>query len=1137
MLRLLMLFILLPGILLPGALPPAAAADTLESSLPPSQAARIERERSALGQPGVDEAVRRDAEVALAAAEAAERSSEAAIETIRALREQADIATRERRALQARLTQDPAAALREWQRRLPTSDDPEQFEALLARERSEVMRLRSESSQVSTALAALAATSAEAGAQEAELRVAIEDIERRLAAEPGAELAAPLASARRVRLRAEQRAASAELLRRTLDRDTAAVRREHMETRLRVLQRELAEREQRIELLQGMIADRTDVRLGELVESLQSRQVANEQAHPLLLAQGEENLRLARELVSTHQALARLRSELRGFEEERDRVAAARRDTEARLRLDSGSDALGLILLAERRQLQSPDALARRLEQVRTQLAQARLRQIDLARQRAAVDDPDAAVRQLLASASASNEDDEQPVDLSEPLYAMFAERAELVPRLDTVLERHISALIQSEQALRVLLDDTIALRAELDRRLFWMPSHGAVDLAWLQRLPAGWADLLKPSRLQTSATLLWQRLQDKPLFPLLVLVAVAVLAGLRRRTPLLLAALGPPPRRVVADSYLLTARALLHTILAALPWALLVWLVGYSLRNAGAAGRYSDSLGRAFIALAGGVLLLDFLRWLIVERGLAHLHFRWTRARRHSLQAQLPWLALVLLPALFFGTLAQARGVDIAIDTAGRSSLVLFAAFAAWAVWRLLAPGALWTPRGATVEPNRQRQFLRVALTALLVAIVVGLLGGYVYSGSVVMVCLWQSLWAVLGVALVHGLLARGFLLGERRLAWKRLQAQREAEQAEAVDDAGESLGEVAAPELTLESVNAQTGRLLRALTLTLWVAALFFIWSDVLPALQRLDDIALWSYNTLAEDGTTITEFVSLKGVLLGLVVLVLTFIAAGNLPGLLEIGLLSRISIDASTRYAIASVSRYVIVIVGGMIGLGLLGLRWSQLQWMAAALTVGLGFGLQEIFGNFVSGLILLFERPFRVGDVITIGEFTGTVSRVRTRATTLIDFDNKEVVVPNKTFITERLINWTLSDTRTRITLRVGVAYGTDVKQVHALLQQAAAEHPQVLKEPPPQSWFLAFGASSLDFELRLFVDTLADRMPVTSAMNARIAELFAEYEIEIAFPQLDLNVRRLPAGESLMERRGGGVAGEPGAAR
>ncbi len=120
-----------------------------------------------------------------------------------------------------------------------------------------------------------------------------------------------------------------------------------------------------------------------------------------------------------------------------------------------------------------------------------------------------------------------------------------------------------------------------------------------------------------------------------------------------------------------------------------------------------------------------------------------------------------------------------------------------------------------------------------------------------------------------------------------------------------------------------------------------------------------------------------------------------------------------------------------ITGTVVGLQFLGMRWSQLQWMAAALTVGLGFGLQEIFANFVSGLILLFERPFRVGDVISVGDLTGRVTRIRTRATTILDFDNREIVVPNKNFITGQLLNWTLSDTTTRISIKVGVAYGTD----------------------------------------------------------------------------------------------------------
>jgi potassium efflux system protein len=260
-----------------------------------------------------------------------------------------------------------------------------------------------------------------------------------------------------------------------------------------------------------------------------------------------------------------------------------------------------------------------------------------------------------------------------------------------------------------------------------------------------------------------------------------------------------------------------------------------------------------------------------------------------------------------------------------------------------------------------------------------------------------------------------------------------------------------------------------------------------------------------------------VTLAALLLGIFTLVMTVIGSRNLPGLIELSLLSRAGVDAASRYMITSLLRYAIVIGGTLVGLSFLGMRWAQLQWMAAALTVGLGFGLQEIFANFVSGIILLFERPFRVGDVITVGNQTGRVTRIRTRATTLLDFDNKEIVMPNKTFITGDLTNWGLSDTTTRLIIKVGVAYGTDPASVRRLLLQAAAENPLVVKEPAPSCWFLAFGASSLDFELRVFVGTLAERMETQNGLNIRVNELFAEHGIEIAFPQLDLHVRDMPA--------------------
>ena len=145
------------------------------------------------------------------------------------------------------------------------------------------------------------------------------------------------------------------------------------------------------------------------------------------------------------------------------------------------------------------------------------------------------------------------------------------------------------------------------------------------------------------------------------------------------------------------------------------------------------------------------------------------------------------------------------------------------------------------------------------------------------------------------------------------------------------------------------------------------------------------------------------------------------------------MQRLPLDASIRYAITSLTSYGIVLLGLVIGCHCIGLRWSQIQWLATALTFGLAFGLQEIFANFVAGLIILFERPIRVGDVITVGDVTGVVSRIRIRATSITNWDRQEYVVPNKAFITGRLLNWTLSDKVNRIVINVGVAYGSDTQ--------------------------------------------------------------------------------------------------------
>ncbi len=203
------------------------------------------------------------------------------------------------------------------------------------------------------------------------------------------------------------------------------------------------------------------------------------------------------------------------------------------------------------------------------------------------------------------------------------------------------------------------------------------------------------------------------------------------------------------------------------------------------------------------------------------------------------------------------------------------------------------------------------------------------------------------------------------------------------------------------------------------------------------------------------------------------------------------------------------------IGTIAACSTIGLQWSQIQWLATALTFGLAFGLQEMFANFVAGLIILLERPIRVGDVVTVDDVTGVVSRIRIRATSITNWDRKEYVVPNKEFITGRLLNWTLSDKVNRVVVEVGLAYGSDTEKARELLLQAANDHPSVLKDPASIASFEGFGDNSLNLVLRTFLPSLENRLQVISELHTAIDLAFRQAGLEIAFPQRDLHIRTM----------------------
>ncbi len=228
------------------------------------------------------------------------------------------------------------------------------------------------------------------------------------------------------------------------------------------------------------------------------------------------------------------------------------------------------------------------------------------------------------------------------------------------------------------------------------------------------------------------------------------------------------------------------------------------------------------------------------------------------------------------------------------------------------------------------------------------------------------------------------------------------------------------------------------------------------------------------------------------------------------------LSQVRMDRGARDAVTAMIGYIGFIVAVIVGLNLTGVDLTTLGFAVAALSVGIGFGLQSIVNNFVSGLILLFERPIKAGDFISIGDMEGWVKRISIRSTEIETMDRHNVIVPNSDLISEKVTNWVLRDPHIRLRIEVGVAYGSDVELVHDLLLKIAEENEEVITDgraPGPRALFMSFGDSALLFELRVWIRHVRKRFQVVSALNFEIDKAFRENNVTIPFPQTDLHVK------------------------
>lgn len=952
----------------------------------------------------------------------------------------------------------------------------------------------------------------------------LEEVEQQLSLKPATEEPAEEASAAKLLLEARQEAARNELA--AFEAELAAY---EATTELVAMRRDRAvvqhaQAQQSVKAWENVVNSR---RREEAERQAREARVAAARAHPAVKQLAGENsdlvARRQKYAEKIEQSLAesmRLKARTQQLKEQFNKVTLRA----GRVGLN---ETIGLLLRKHRDDLPDVDEHTRNVAERQNETAQLSLVVLELEEQRGELADLDAAAERTMAAIRGSVNELEVPL-IADEVQSLLKSKREYLDSLISDAARLQDELQELSAQERALADVSQEFKSFADENILWIRSADLPRLSDLPDVSAAVRWLLSANNWKTVFRALADDVQaHRQLYATCALCCLLLSFGqhvCRRR----LRTCGREAAKAFATQFRPTLAALGLTILLAAVWPLVLWLGGTRLEMLAHGPGFVEGVGSTLEGLALLLLTIELPRQVCRSQGLAEAHFGWTTGCVRIIRRSLRWLALLGLPAAAIVLLVETQSNEQWKATLGRLAFVASQLLVAWVTYRIWhAPTGLLQEllaREAEHTWRRFQRFLHAATIGAPAFVALLAVAGYYYTAVRLAWWLLATMWLLLGVVMLHSMLMRWLLLAYRELAIKRARERRAADAAaQAAGDASPVSADATAlePAVSLSDISSQTRRILRLSVIGMMLAGTWLIWKDVLPALNVFRRVQVWPLPFAILESNAIDS--SLEGVLtlaslcMAVLILAITFAAARNIPGLLELTLWRRISLDAGVRYAVSAVSKYVITIVGIMAACGRLGLGWSQVQWLAAAISVGLGFGLQEIFANFVSGLILLFERPIRIGDVVSVGDVTGKVTRIRIRATTVRDGDLRELVIPNKDLITGRVMNWTLSGTTARMTIRASTAYGTDPDRVRELLLRVARQHPLVLNDPAPGALLDNFGENAIQFTLWVYTSSLDSFLEVRHDLHTAIAAAFRDAGIEMPRPQRELHIHDWPA--------------------
>lgn len=858
----------------------------------------------------------------------------------------------------------------------------------------------------------------------------------------------------------------------------------------------------------------------------EARSEAEKETNPVLRLLAERNVALAEQYQTLSQSITAAEKKLKATRAIRDhwkQEASSAKKKEESIGL---TDTIGTMLRKQKLSLPSARTYLASISERSSTVNEAQLELLEREEERSS--DLDKTIIDLSLGGETV-----LPSALRPDAEALLAKRNEVLAPLIRAQSNYFDTLVEISNAEQQIANQIADYSNFIDERVLWVRSGKPIwsnfgfdrsDLWLLER--GSWLETWRTILADASKHVGWY-------------VFAAVLFCLLVRNRMLfrrrLKHVGEQAKSGSCTQFVPTIVAVLITVLAALQWPSLIGFCSWRFSTVAGANPVLKALAQGLYSVAVVYFPLEVCRLMCKPDGLCEAHFEWPTKAVQLMRVAVRRIMLVGLPLVLLTAMLRASTTGLGRDTLERLTFV--ATTLAMSLFLARVFNAHTGIFGDYLRLNSTGWASRLQpmwywLVVLSPLVLTGLtIFGYYYTAQQLA---WRLYWTgclVAAVIVVSALGSRLLLVQRRKLSIEQAKQRRAAQLKASSDETAAATAEELPSAEDLREQIGQSRSLLRTVMAGIALLGIWAAWVDVMPALSFLEQWPVWESSQQVTIASTndagevsfvtrdVLDPVTIADVIVALLIAVLTLVSARNIPGVLEISVLQRLPIEASVRYAITTIVSYLIVVAGLIFSCKWLGIHWQQVQWMATALTFGLAFGLQEMFANFVAGIIILFERPIRVGDIVTVDDVTGVVSKVRIRATTITNWDRKDYVVPNKDFITGRVLNWTLSDQFNRIVVNVGVAYGSDKEKTLAAIRRVAIEHPVVVDEPEPIVTFEEFGASSLNFVLRCYIamKDMPHRLNTVHELHTRIDDAFRQEKIEIAFPQQDIHLRSVPA--------------------